>query len=302
MGVALPLYLFHQLLRPLHGLFDRAIDPLLQRLVGGSDIEARVSVEELLRLARSAQNREAGPGPLPIIAGAAEAAERTAEEIMVPRSEVVAFPVEMPPDELLERMLTERYTRAPIYEDDIDSVLGIVHFKDLVMHKRAGVGDLRDILKPALRVPERKPVLVLLQDMQSSFVHLAVVKDEHGVTQGIVTLEDILEEIVGEIRDEFDQEELRAIQRMGENEFEALGRIKVLDFNREAGWEIPAEPGDTLSGIVFNALGRAPHKGDAVALPGYELQVTDVSGNRIARVRLRRGAEPPDAAAGGQSA
>ena len=271
MGVALPLYLFHQLLRPLHGLFDRAIDPLLQRLVGGSDIEARVSVEELLRLARSAQNREAGPGPLPIIAGAADAAERTAEEIMVPRSEVVAFPVEMPPDELLERMLTERYTRAPIYEDDIDSVLGIVHFKDLVMHKRTGVGDLRDILKPALRVPERKPILVLLQDMQSSFVHLAVVKDEHGVTQGIVTLEDILEEIVGEIRDEFDQEELRAIQRMGENEFEALGRIKVLDFNREAGWEIPAEPGDTLSGIVFNALGRAPHKGDAVALPGYEL-------------------------------
>jgi CBS domain containing-hemolysin-like protein len=76
----------------------------------------------------------------------------------------------------------------------------------------------------------------------------------------------------------------------------------VLDFNREAGWEIPAEPGDTLSGIVFNALGRAPHKGDAVALPGYELQVTDVSGNRIARVRLRRGAEPPDAAAGGQRA
>jgi putative hemolysin len=138
--------------------------------------------------------------------------------------------------------------------------------------------------------------------MQSSFVHLAVVKDEHGVTQGIVTLEDILEEIVGEIRDEFDQEELRAIQRMGENEFEALGRIKVLDFNREAGWEIPAEPGDTLSGIVFNALGRAPHKGDAVALPGYELQVTDVSGNRIARVRLRRGAEPPDAAAGGHRA
>jgi Mg2+/Co2+ transporter CorB len=137
MGVALPLYLFHQLLRPLHALFDRAIDPLLQRLIGGSGIEARVSVEELLRLARSAQNREAGPGPLPIIAGAAEAAERTAEEIMVPRSEVVAFPVEMPPDELLERMLTERYTRAPIYEDDIDSVLGIVHFKDLVMHKPA---------------------------------------------------------------------------------------------------------------------------------------------------------------------
>jgi len=286
--VALPLYLFHQMLRPVHGLFDRAIEPLLQRVVGGSGTQAPISVEELLRLARSAQDRDAGPGPLPIIAGAAEAAERTAEEIMVHRAEVVAFPVETRPEELLEQMLGERYTRVPIYEGSIDHVLGIVHFKDLVMHVRGAGSDLRGILKPILRVPERKPILAMLADMQSSFVHMAVVKDEHGVTQGIVTHEDILEEIVGEIRDEFDQEELRAIKRLSDDEFEVLGRIKVLDFNREAGWEVPSEPGDTLSGVVFNALGRAALKGDVVALPSYQLRVTEVSGTRIARVRVRR--------------
>jgi CBS domain containing-hemolysin-like protein len=298
-GIALPLYLFHQLLRPVHGLFDRAIEPLLQRVVGGSGAQAPISVEELLRLARSAQDRDAGPGPLPIIAGAAEAAERTAEEIMVHRAEVVAFPVETSPEDLLEAMLGERYTRVPIYEGSIDHVLGIVHFKDLVMHARAAGGDLRAILKPVLRVPERKPILAMLADMQSSFVHLAVVKDEHGVTQGIVTHEDILEEIVGEIRDEFDQEELRAIRRLNDDEFEALGRIKVLDFNRAAGWEIPSEPGDTLSGVVFNALGRSALKGDRVELPGYELRVTDVSGTRIARLRVRRLESAGRSSAGG---
>ena len=300
-GVALPLYLFHQILRPVHGLFDRAIDPLLQRVVGGAGTEVPISVEELLRLARSAQNRDAGPGPLPIIAGAAEAAKRTAQEIMVHRAEVVAFPVETPPEKLLEDMLNERYTRVPIYEENIDHVLGIVHFKDLVMCARAEGGDLRTILKPVLRVPERRPILAMLADMQSSFVHLAVVKDEHGLTQGIVTHEDILEEIVGEIRDEFDEEELRAIRRLTDDEFEALGRIKVLDFNRATHWEIASEPGDTLSGVVFNALGRSALKGDVVTLPGYELRVTDVSGTRIARLRVRRLEQASQSPAGGAS-
>ena len=165
-------------------------------------------------------------------------------------------------------------------------MLGVVHLKDLTKLVRSGEGDLREILKPVLRVPERKAILELLADMQKNFIHVAIVKDEHSLTRGMLTQEDILEEIVGEIRDEFDREELQAIRKHN-GEFEALGRVKVLDFNRETEWELPAEPGDTLSGLVFNSLGRAPRKGDTVIIGDYQVIVVDVSGTRIPRVRIR---------------
>jgi CBS domain containing-hemolysin-like protein len=211
---------------------------------------------------------------------------------MVPRTEIVAFSVDTPVEEILEQMLEERYTRAPVYEGDIDHVLGVAHFKEVVKAVRSG-GSVRSALRPVLRVPERKRIYPLLQEMQASFVHLAMVKNDEGLTQGIVTQEDILEEIVGEIRDEFDQEELRAIQHVADDEYESLGRVKVLDFNRQTGWEIPSEPGDSFSGVVFNALGRAPVRGDLVALPGYEIRVEDVSGTRVGHVRVRHVPEDP---------
>jgi CBS domain containing-hemolysin-like protein len=290
-SVALPLYLLHQVLTPVHRVFDRTIEPIVRRIAGAGDAEMALSSEEILRLVRTADADGESDAPLAIMGAAAEAAERTVEEIMVPRTEIVSFPISTPPNELLERMLEERYTRAPIYEGSIDRVLGVAHFKDIVKAVR-GESDLRSTLRPVLRVPERKRIYPLLQEMQASFTHLAVVKNHEGLTQGILTQEDILEEIVGEIRDEFDQEELRAILKLSENEFESLGRVKALDFNRQTGWQIPSEPGDSLSGVVFNALGRAPVRGDVVRLPGYEIQVEDVSGTRIARVRLRKLPEP----------
>jgi CBS domain containing-hemolysin-like protein len=284
--VALPLYLFHQLLRPVHRIFAWVVDPLVRRIAGRT--EASDSAEEILRLASRARLEQGDAGALAIIGATAAAADRTVEEIMQDRTQIFAFPVENAPSELLDRMLGERFTRIPIYEDSIDNVLGIVHFKDLVKLVHAGGSDLRDVLKPLLRVPERKPVLPLLAEMQRSFSHLAIVKDEHGITQGLVTTEDILEELVGEIRDEFDQEELSSIQRRNDGAFDALGRIKVLDFNRATGWDISAERGDTLSGLVFNELGRPPQHGDRVQIPGFEVEVMQVSGTRIARVRVRR--------------
>ncbi len=293
--VGLPLYLFHQVLRPVHGLFDRGIEPLVRRVTGGMDGDGDESLgsEEVLRLAREALDDVDDAGsPLAIIGATSNAAEMDVSEIMVPRTEIDAYPTDTPVSELIEQMLEGRYTRVPIYEESIDHVLGVIHLKDLIKLHRADGKELFGILKPVLRVPERKPILRLLTEMQRAFCHIALVKDEFGVTQGLVTQEDILEEIVGEIRDEFDSEELLTIRKLRDGSYEVLGRVKVLDFNRETGWQVPAEKGDTVGGLCFNTLERAPRKDESLHVPGYRLECIDVSGSRITRVRI---VEDPEA-------
>ncbi len=298
--VGVPIYVIHQVLRPLHLLFDRIIEPVVRRVGGEGEHTAHSSSEAVLRMARGIRNSAPEGTPLAIIGATAGAAEMTVEEIMVPRTEIVAFPITTKPAELLERVLEERYTRVPIYEGSIDRVLGVVHLKDLVelTRERDESRRLADILKPVLRVPGRKPILRLLAEMQRGFVHLAIVKDEFAVTLGLVTQEDILEEIVGEIRDEFDLEELEAVERVSDDTYRALGRVKVLDFNRATEWSVPAERGDSLGGLLFNTLGHSPRRGEVVTLPGYEFTVEDVSGTRITRLRVRR---LPETQAGAES-
>jgi putative hemolysin len=294
--VALPLYLLHQLLRPLHIVYDRFIDPYVERLAGGADSAPQMSsVEELMRLARSADTHTAaGDRPLGIIAAAARAVDMTVADIMVPRTEVVAYSVDTATADLLQSVLEEGYTRVPIYEGSIDRVLGVAHLKDLVELVRDSKADLRRILRPALQVPERKRILELLTDMQNAFVHFAIVKDEFGVTLGIVTQEDILEELVGEIRDEFDRDELLTIREVAPGRYQALGRVKVRDFNRQTNWKVPAESSDTLAGLVFNTLGRTPRRGESIHVPGYEIVVADLSRNRVTQVQIIE--KPPEPA------
>jgi putative hemolysin len=284
--VALPLYLLHQVLRPLHIVYDHLLDPLVRRLGGPGESTPMTSSEEVMRLARRGVDTHPKGSPLAIIAAVAEASERTVSEIMIPRTEIVAFSVDTDPSTLLDQVLEEGYTRVPIYEEMIDRVLGVVHLKDLVQLVRSKGGDLRGILKPVLQIPERKEILRQLADMQRAFVHVAIVKDEFGVTLGMVTQEDILEELVGEIRDEHDREELLTIRRVGDHSYQARGRVKVLDFNRETGWKVTAERGDTLAGLVFNTLGRNPRPGEAVHVPGYDLTVLDTAGSRVTQVRV----------------
>ena len=297
LAVGLPLYLLHQLLRPVHALFDRGIEPLVRRITGTpAGGEESLSPEDVLRLARQAREEGADHStPLAIIGATSAAAEMTVEEIMVPRTEITAHSLDTPAPDMLEEVLEGRYTRVLIFRETIDDIQGIVHLKDLISHVRAGGMDVKPIIKPILRVPERKPILLLLTDMQSARCHMAVVKDEFGVTRGLVTQEDILEEIVGEIRDEFDTEELLEIRRLADGSYEVMGRVSVLDFNRESGWRVEAERGDTLGGLIFNTLGRAPRRGELVNVGDYDLIVVDVSGSRIARVRVQE--TPAEAAA-----
>ncbi len=302
--VALPLYLFHQMLRPLHLLYDRLIEPMVKKFAGGADSAALRDREELLRLARETADEAtaADSSPIGIIGSAARAAEMTVEDILIPRPEIVAFPVDTPASRLLDDLLREGYTRVPVYETDIDKVLGVAHLKDIIRAVRSGQEtELHRIVKPTLKVPERKPILDLLNEMQRLFVHLAIVQDEFGVTRGIVTQEDILEELVGEIRDEFDRHELESIREVSDGRYQALAQVKVLDFNRETGEQLETESGDTLAGIVFNTLGRVPRRGESVRLPGYEIVVTDLTRNRVNQVQVLT-RPTADAAAGNQIA
>jgi CBS domain containing-hemolysin-like protein len=287
-AIALPLYLMHQGLRPVHVAYDRWLEPLVRRVSGGAASDESIPPDEVLRIAMRAGKGQPQGTPLAIIAAAADAVDTQVHEIMVPGSEIVAYPIDMPPAELLEKFLEERYTRAPLYKESIDRFEGVAHLKDLVKLVREEGSDLREILKPVLRVPEGKRILELLAEMQRAFVHMAVVKDEFGNTEGIVTQEDILEELVGEIRDEFDSEELETIRPSGDNAYQAMGRLHVVDFNRRTGWDVPAERGETLAGLTFNVLARAPRKGDVAHVAGYDLAVIDVSGTRITRVLVRK--------------
>jgi CBS domain containing-hemolysin-like protein len=286
--IALPLYLVHQVLRPVHVAYDRWLEPLVRRISGGAGADESIPPDEVLQIAMRAGKGQPQGTPLAIIAAAADAVDTQVHEIMVPSSEIVAYQIDTSPAELLEKFLEERYTRAPLYVESIHRFEGVAHLKDLVKLVRDGGGDLREILKPVLRVPEGKRILELLTEMQRAFVHMAIVKDEFGNTEGIVTQEDILEELVGEIRDEFDSEELETIQPSGENAYQAMGRIHVVDFNRQTGWEVTAERGETLAGLIFNILARAPRKGDVAHVEGYDLGVIDVSGTRITRVLVRK--------------
>jgi len=288
--VALPLYLFHQAITPIHRLVDRVLDPVIARIAGGAEldrlddpVERTGIAERVLRLASAGP--KAGTA-LSIIGATAQAEARTVEEIMVPRTEITAYPADASPSDLSGQFLDSRHTRAPVYRDTIDQIVGLVHVKDVVRAANEGSAGVEPILRPVLFVSGRKPILDLLRIMQQGLTQMAIVQDEFGVTQGVVTQEDILEELVGEIRDEFDREELLSIRALPEGGWEALGRLRVTDFNRETGAAVPSEPGDTLSGLVFHSLGRAARPGETVRLDGYALHVAEVTGRRIRSVRV----------------
>ncbi|MCB1197026.1 MAG: HlyC/CorC family transporter [Deltaproteobacteria bacterium] len=296
--VSMPLYILHKTLTPFHWLFETLIDPLISKLLGTPSQKNVRTYDSILMLARQVHDDASIPNTnqdgtaLPIIGSTARAAEMTAEEIMVPRAEIFAVDAHITSQELMDRMMNERYTRVPVYVEDLDKITGLIHLKDLIRITSKHEEDITRIIKPILQIPERRPILSILAEMQRSFVHVAIVKDEFGITQGLLTQEDILEEIVGEIRDEFDKDELQSIQQISEHTYMVLGRIPVHDFNRQTGWNIETEKGDTFSGLVFNSLGHQPRLGDKVSLGEYELSVSDLSGSRITHVHVVKLAPP----------
>jgi putative hemolysin len=223
-------------------------------------------------------------------------ADKEVHEVMVPRPEVVAISIAMPTEEALAALLDSPYTRYPVYRDSLDEIVGILHVRDLfkALHDRGIASvDLESLLRPAYIVPETKDLAALLSEFRSQNQHMAVVVDEYGAMQGIATLEDLLEEIVGEIEDEFDLPD-ESIERLDEHRIRIDGTFPIDDFNEQFMKELEVEDYHTMAGMVFGALGRAPEVGDEVQVDGLALRVVEVEGSRIQRLEVEFTEPPPE--------
>jgi len=226
-------------------------------------------------------------------------ASKEVSAVMVPRPEVVGISVDMPPEDALTTVVDSPFTRYPVYRGSLDEIVGVLHVRDLfaAMHDLGMAAvQLESIVRPAYVVPETKDLAALLADFRREKQHLAIVIDEYGATEGIVTLEDVLEEIVGEIEDEFDLPDT-SIERIDETHIRIDGTYTIDDFNEEFGTELEEGDYHTMAGLVFGALGRQPEIGDDVQVDGLHLEVLEVDGSRIGRIEVEFGADEKPAGA-----
>ncbi len=221
-----------------------------------------------------------------------------AREIMVPRIYITALDVNISLAEAADALLAAGHSRIPVYEESIDTIIGLIYAKDLLRAVRQeGQGDsVRSLLRQVYFVPEAKKVDELLEEMQARQVHMAIVVDEYGGIAGLVTMEDIVEEIVGEIRDEYDQAEELPYQEVGEDEYILQGRVDLGVFNSLMHTHLPQDEAETLGGFVYNRIGRVPVSGEQLTIDDVVLTAEQVSGRRIRKVRARRlpHLSPPD--------
>ncbi len=234
-----------------------------------------------------------------MIKGVQELGETTVKEVMVPRIDTVFLPLDMGREELLEKVVSCGHSRIPIYRETIDQVVGMLYAKDLLRALVTG-GDfsLGDLARKPFFVPESKRIDSLLREFRRRRVHIAVAVDEYGGVSGIVCLEDIIEEIVGDIQDEFDEED-EAVVTVGEGVWLVDARVDLDDLNEGLGFELPADRFDTLGGYVFDLFGRIPSRNESMSSLGLDFTIEDMDGHRITSVRIaRRAADAEDPAEG----
>lgn len=217
-------------------------------------------------------------------------ADTLVREVMVPRIDMLAFERETSLVEATESLLRTGFSRAPVFAETIDNIVGLLYAKDiLAAWKEGGQHEtVHNLCREAYFVPEAKRVDDLLTEMQVKQVHMAIVVDEYGGTAGLVTIEDLVEEIVGEIRDEYDYAEELPFQKLQEGEFLFSGRIDLDDVNLMTEAQLPKETSETLGGFIYSRLGKVPVKGEVVEAGGLKLVVEEVSGRRIRKIRARR--------------
>ncbi|MBZ0275872.1 MAG: hemolysin family protein, partial [Anaerolineae bacterium] len=221
--------------------------------------------------------------------------ETLAREVMVPRIDIASIDIQTPVADALKVFIESGHSRIPVYEDSIDNIIGLLYAKDLLTCWSQGVGDkpIREMLRKPFFVPETKRADMLLKELQTRKIHLAIVVDEYGGTAGVVTIEDLIEEIVGDIQDEYDLDEEADYIQQGPDEYLMDASIDLDDVNDLLEVELPTEDSDTLGGYIFSQLGRVPESGETVEDHRLLMRVESVEGRRIRKVRVTRKPAPP---------
>jgi CBS domain containing-hemolysin-like protein len=224
-----------------------------------------------------------------LLSGAIVFSERAASEVMVPRPDIVALPVTSSPARIEQEVVERGLSRIPLFDGDVDHVAGFVHVKDLLTVPEEGYADPLDParIRPLVVVPESASIRPLLEEMQRSGRHLALVVDEHGGTAGLVSLEDIAEELVGDIRDEHDRDQVGVVT-LGEGRYLVAGSTRPDQLEEAAGVELPEGEFETAGGFVMEQLGRIPRRGDRVEGEGFVLRVRRMDGRRVAELELKK--------------
>jgi len=298
LAVSTPVRAFFTVMAPLIWLLERATERVLS-LLGeeppGAEHEAHSEVELRMLLVSSAEGGEIERGEQEMVTRVFDFADKQVSDVMVARPEVVVLSVDLPPEEALRAVLDSPYTRYPVYRETVDEIVGILHVRDLIgaMNDRGiAAVNLDEILRPALMVPETKDLATLLAEFRRTQQHMAIVINEYGTMEGIVTLEDLVEEIVGEIEDEFDIPE-ETVERVDEDTIRIDGTFNIDDFNEQFKVELPVEDYHTVGGFVFGALGRPAEPGDEVTHDGMVFRVDSVEGQRIERLTVTFGWRHP---------
>ena len=253
--------------------------------------------EELLALLHGAfEHRLLDADALSIIEGALQVSEMTVRDVMIPRAQMDVVSIDDDPAEFIPFVLETRHSRFPVIGENKDDVVGILLAKELLNYYASPESfNLRDTLRPAVFVPESKRLNVLLRDFRANRNHIAIVVDEYGGVSGLVTIEDVLEQIVGDIEDEydFDESEDNIIPETG-GRFRVKAQTEIGDFNAQFGTRFEDEEFDTVGGLVLKSFGRLPKRGEATSLEGFRFRVLRADSRRLHTLQVERIAPPPE--------
>jgi CBS domain containing-hemolysin-like protein len=298
--IASPLIWFSRLMKPFVAVLNGAANALLKpfgiRPVGeGEHVHSPEELRLLVMQARAHGTLDESDSAM--LAGVFDFHEKKAYDVMRPRTEVAALDVEATEEEVWAVLRAERYSRYPVYRDTLDDVIGVFLAKDLWLRADgAAPFRLEDYLREPAYVPATRAAERVLDDLRRTRAHLAVVLDEYGGTAGIVTMEDLIEEVIGDINDEYDQREREAFEFDGV--LELAGSMSLVDARSDYHLQIPEGDWTTLGGFTFSAIGRLPRVGDRAPFPGGELEVVAMEGRRVAAVRVPRPGAASAAGAG----
>ncbi len=291
LGVSAPVRLFFFVFKPLIWVLQHSSE-LAQRAIGidprKHEGEAHSEAELKMLLEVSTEHGEIELDEREMLYKVFDFAEKEVADVMVPRPDVSGLSVDLGPAEAMAAMVESPYTRYPVYRESLDEIVGIVHVRDVVAAMHNGTTEaatLAELARPPYVVPENKDLGALLAEFRKANQHMAVVVDEYGATAGIVTLEDLLEEIVGDIEDEFDLPD-ESIERVDDTRVRISGSFTIDDFNEEFGSELDDEDFHTVAGYVFGHLGRAAAAGDEIRDNGLHFTVLETSGSRILRLEV----------------